>query len=499
MLYLRLILLSLTLPIILSANACPNGEYFKQGTTECIQGIPNTPSPNWLPFCSNGRLIQGSSECNTSSVQIPAPGLYLPNCNPCERLIQGTTACGAMPNYPPIIIWDRTISKIDYDYFYSIETDSQGNIYAVGSTDDSSVMCALFFKFDINGTKIWEKDLGCASYASFESILIDNNDTIYLGGYLTLGDGWQNGWIVKLDKDANVIWNKTYQGSVSTKDYEIYGLTMDSKGNVYGAGFLNGNGNQSGWILKVDKDGTKVWNRTIGGTHGDFFSSISIDVNNSIYVAGYSSSTDGNITDGNNGSRDALIVKLDSDGNLVWDRTIGGTTDEIFNDVIIDMNSNIYAVGYTNSSNGDITDGNNGNWDALIVKLDSNGNLVWDRTIGGSSKDIFYDIEIGSNAGLYAVGASMSNDFDVTDGNNGSMDALIVKLDSDGSLLWDRTIGGSNSDYFYSFILDENCTCYSAGYSRSDDGDITDGFSNGYDALLMKLKLQDNALKNPDI
>ena len=164
---------------------------------------------------------------------------------------------------------------------------------------------------------------------------------------------------------------------------------------------------------------------TFGGSYTETFHSIIEDSDGNYVAVGSTSSDDYDITDGNNGSGDALIIKFDSDGNIIWNKTIGGSNTEAFLSIIEDSEGNYVAVGYADSDDHDITDGNNGFSDALIVKFDTEGNVIWDKTIGGYWQDSFNSI-IEDNEGDYVVvGYTGSHDYDITDGNNGFNDVLI--------------------------------------------------------------------------
>jgi len=152
--------------------------------------------------------------------------------------------------------------------------------------------------------------------------------------------------------------------------------------------------------------GGSYWLGLLGGTGLDEFLACAIDSSDNIIAVGQTAS------DGAGGD-DCLIAKYHSSGTLLWDRTLGGTGTDTFNDISVDSDNNIIAVGQTAS-------------DGLIAKYNSSGTLLWDRTLGGGGADIFNDISVDSANNIIAVGRTAS------DGAGGD-DCLIAKLPPDGA------------------------------------------------------------------
>jgi len=126
---------------------------------------------------------------------------------------------------------------------------------------------------------------------------------------------------------------------------------------------------------------------------------------------------------------DAWIVKFDSNGNIIWEKTLGGRNADLFRSIVVDEEGNYIVAGFTASEDYDDADRYHSlvalTSDALLVKFDSKGNIVWDRIIGGSNTDSFESVIVNFYGNYVSVGYSNSGDFDVTDGNNGSLDGFI--------------------------------------------------------------------------
>lgn len=151
------------------------------------------------------------------------------------------------------------------------------------------------------------------------------------------------------------------------------------------------------------------------------------------------------MTDGNNGSFDFWIVKTDFNGNKIWDKSYGGSSPDQLFALSSKPGQGYLLAGQTASTDGDVTDGNNGQSDALILKIDAHGNKIWDKTYGSSKSDNFTEI-IPTKGGFILAGYTWGSDGDVTDGNNGLGDYWIVKTDLQGNKKLDKTYGSSEAD-----------------------------------------------------
>jgi uncharacterized repeat protein (TIGR02543 family) len=313
-----------------------------------------------------------------------------------------------------------------------------------------------------------------------------------------------------------------FEGWYTSKDY---GITLDEE-------FTESSKPDSNSITlyaKWQKD-----NYTIGGSFYDVLMSIAEDNDGNLVAVGHTYSNNKDITDGNNGGYDTMICKLDSTGEVIWNKTIGGSYNDRLWEVIIDSDGNYVAVGSTNSNDYDIeksgalaikldSDGNiiwinsygdyliyefdaiiednDGNYvligdffgdensyagsEAFLAKIDKNGELKFLKAYGGSRDETFNDIIQDSDGNYVAVGRTNSRDYDITDGNNGGYDALIMKIDVSGNILWHKTYGSTKNDSFKSIVENENNRYVLMGYGEEElfcfDNDYTPG------ALVMEL------------
>ena len=193
-----------------------------------------------------------------------------------------------------------------------------------------------------------------------------------------------------------------------------------------------------GCIIKFDKNNKKVWSRAISGQgrHGIDLRGMGLDRHNNLYVVGTNSAGEGVIS--------ALIIKLNKKGNIVWSKSVGGSSRDVFRDVVIDNNGNAYASGSTMSKDGDVVDCNNGGNDTWLVKFSKNGKKLWDRTNGGSEDERFESISIDNSNNIYATGEVQSVDGDIT-GNvfeniYSYKRPLVIKFNKNGHKVWDKIV-----------------------------------------------------------
>ncbi len=176
----------------------------------------------------------------------------------------------------------------------------------------------------------------------------------------SMGAGKTDVWIVKLNKNGDLIWDKTFGGSENDEAHSII-QTDDGGYAVTGFTVLEDTGDRDFWVIKLDKDGNKVWDRTFGGTSEEWANSIIQNKNGNYMVAGWTKSMGA-------GKTDVWIVKLNKNGDLIWDKTFGGSENDEAHSIIQTEDGGYAVVGWTKSKGA-------GNADVWIIKLDENGNL----------------------------------------------------------------------------------------------------------------------------
>lgn len=237
------------------------------------------------------------------------------------------------------------------------------------------------------------------------------------------------------------------------------------------------------WAIKVSLDGNFVWSRYYGGSFTDTPKGIVETPSNEFIFAGSSDSDDVDINN-NKGTYDFWVVKSDANGAIIWEKSYGGSEIDEARAIVSSGDGNYIIVGDTRSNEQDVSF-NNGAADLFVIKISDDGDLLWNRSYGGSSFDVPRSINPTLDGGFIIAGSSRSSDGDVAR-NQGQNDAWIVKVDNNGQLIWETTTGGSEIDFAYDAVQLQNGTIIAVGETSSSNGDITEnkGFT---DLLIVKL------------
>jgi hypothetical protein len=241
-------------------------------------------------------------------------------------------------------------------------------------------------------------------------------------------------WVLKVDSTGSIIWQKSYGG---TNHEYLYSLEPTNDGGfIIGGDTLSDDGNITGfhgdfdiWIVKIDSQGILEWQKTLGSANFDSTGHVSQTSDNGYIVCGRNGIYNGPI---NPILTDGLIIKLDSSGEIEWQTIVGGSQTETFSSIIQTTDGSYIAVGFSSSNDGDLT-GSHGDYDALIVKLTGSGALDWHKLYGGTSADFAKGILQNPNGSYTFSGMTKSNNGDVS-GNHGNMDCWIVKLEGELSV-----------------------------------------------------------------
>ncbi len=311
----------------------------------------------------------------------------------------------------------------------------------------------------------------------------DSND-----GDITGNHGSSDAWLIKLNDSGELIWEKSYGGSLADYGYAL-DLTSDG-GYILAGGSSSSDGDVSenkgsldAWAVKLSSEGVIEWESSFGGSLGESFTSILQTADGGYIASGYTSSSDGDVSQ-NNGNNDYWVVKMDATGGLVWEATYGGSEYETAHEITTGEDGGFVLVGETSSSDGDVT-GFKGYYDVWVVKIDATGAIQWQKTYGGTGQESGYAIVSTMDGGYAITGRTYSTDGDVV-GQHGNQDFWVVKLDNVGTLEWQNTLGGSFGDSAYDIQQTFEGDLLVAGYTQSTDGDISESFG-AWDMWLVKL------------
>ena len=405
----------------------------------------------------------------------------------------------------------KTFGGSKNEVFYSIDKTIDGGYVIAGYTQsvdgDIITKTAASFdfwiqKFSADNTLEWQKTFGGSEDDSAASIIQTKDGGFAVLGYSKSSDtdvsvnaGDKDFWFLKLSNNGNLLWEKTF--GFSGADYGTTLLEAKDGGflitGVLDVSGSNGEGNSKSratkhtggdyWAIKTDQAGNLEWSQFFGGSFTEVPLGIIETDDNNFIVVGSSDSTDFNISN-SKGSYDFWITKLAPNGNLIWEKSFGGTQIDEAKAITNTNDGNFLIVGDTRSKDKDVSV-NNGAADVWILKISTEGNLIWEKTIGGSNFDVARAVYRTQDNGFLIAGSSRSldNGFE----NKGQNDALILKIDDSGNLLWQKTFGGSEIDFFYGVVELNNTAVVAVGESSSSNQDIINnkGFT---DALIIQIK-----------
>lgn len=304
------------------------------------------------------------------------------------------------------------------------------------------------------------------------------------------GSTHTDAWILKLNAAGEKEWQKALGGTTTeeardvlqTDDggYVVAGVAASADGDL-----TENNGLEDFWIFKLTSQGNLEWSNVYGGTDTDMPYAIEEADNGGYVIGGLTFSNDGDVS-GNHGTihPDAWLVKISEQGNLEWQKCYGSTSYDAIWSIAKTFEGNFILGAETGAMNGDVTTPIAGNSDVWIVKINQLGGIEWQNTFGGSETDYSNHV-IQTDSGYLISCLTQSNNGDVT-GNHGSYEGWLLKLGNDGNLQWQKCLGGSSFDFIVCAAPIENNKFLVVGYTESSDGDII-GTPLDVDAWIVKL------------
>jgi hypothetical protein len=324
------------------------------------------------------------------------------------------------------MIWTETYGGPENDVCTSMVKTDDGGFTLVGYTYSFGIADSEIWliKIDVIGNMEWNKTYGTSGYETARDLILTDDGYIILGETTSFGAGENDIWLIKTDFSGNMQWNKTYGGIGGDRGWKI----IKTSDNGYAiAGFTNsfGEGGNDYWLFKIDSFGIVQLNMTFGGIGDDRCRDIITTTDDGFLLTGWSNSY-------SQGDIDYWIVKTDSNGELEWNQTYGGTDTERGLATICTNDNGYLTIGNTGSFG-------NGGADYYLVKSDNFGNLIWNQTYGGAEAETPTSI-IETTDGGYAV-AGRTYSFGA-----GESDIWLLKIDSSGMILFNQTYGGEMSD-----------------------------------------------------
>ena len=323
----------------------------------------------------------------------------------------------------------------------------------------------------------WTRQIGTEVADHGRGIATDDLGNIFISG-TTWGDlegtnhGDGDAFLARYDTNGNCIWTRQFGSLVNDFGYAV---SADGLGNVFIAGATFGSissanqGHDDAYLAKYDINGNLLWNRQMGSRSQDLCFSITADKQGSVFISGV---TGGSLAGELQGNYDAFLMRYDTNGNLIWNRQLGTQGSDGSVSVAADGQGNVFLAGDTSGSlNGE----NAGGQDAFIANYGYDGSFQWVKQFGTSKDDMSASIITDGLGNVYVSGRINGSIV------GGSFDSFLAKIDKAGNLAWLQQLGTSGNDESRGVAIDSRGNISICGYT---DGSLGGDHIRGYDAFL---------------
>ena len=321
--------------------------------------------------------------------------------------------------------WERTLGGPGADRAHALAPMADDGMVVVGDTGWlSGPLSGWIVRLDRSGQPLWEKRVGGRDSDQIRAVVATPEGGVVAAGHSrSAGAGESDFWIVSLDSRGDVQWQRLYGGEANDRARAI---AIDSRNGDYLVGGFTrskAEGDGDGWLIRLNPNGMMTWNATFGGPGEDAIYKIEAAADGWL-LAGYKEFADER-------GYDLWVMKLDHGGRLIWERTFDRNSFDAASSIRVAADGRILVVGQTSRSMSDS--------DAWLLGLSSEGDLLWERSDGGSKIDVALDVAIDA-AGFWVVALATSSF------GSGSQDTWVLGLNHEGTLIWERIYGGAMWD-----------------------------------------------------
>ncbi|OQP40035.1 hypothetical protein A4H97_17615 [Niastella yeongjuensis] len=293
--------------------------------------------------------------------------------------------------------------------------------------------------------------------------------------------GSTDAWIIRLNSNLDTVWTRVMGGTgydeahkaIATTDggFIVAGTTESNNSGDVGAN----HGASDWWIIKLKSNGDTAWTSVFGRAYDDALRGMAATADGGFVVAGYT------VNKPSSSDVDVMVAKFNSSGNVVWQKIVGGTVEDFGRDVSVASDGSIYVVASTSNNNTRDVGASHGREDYWVIKLKDNGDPVWMKLFGGDQSDSPYAIASTTDGGAIITGSSTSNQSGDVGVNHGGQDLWVVKVNANGDMGWNKLLGGSGYEASHAVNATPDGGYLIAGSSNSTDGDV--GPTQGADDL----------------
>ncbi len=351
--------------------------------------------------------------------------------------------------------WNKTFGGLNNDFGWFVQQTYDGGYILTGVTYSIEERNGdiWLIKTDPFGEMEWEKIFGGMNSDIGKTVKQTSDGGYVLAGVTNSIEGRNNDiWLIKTDSNGNIEWSRIFGGSGHEEDPYVQ-QTSDKGYIIICASNTFGSGRYDFWVIKTDENGVIEWNRTYGGNLDDNGKSIEQTSDGGYILSGSTKSF-------GSGKYDFWVIKTDENGVIEWNKTYGGPLNENIWSIQQTLDCGFILSGCTSSYG-------NGDYDFWVIKTDENGVIEWNRTYGGVSEDFCSYVRQTRDKGYILIGQTDSF-------GSGKKDIWLIKINENGNILWEKTYGGLRSEYGWCITQTQDLGYIFTGFTNSFDEESFD-------------------------